>query len=129
MLPATFSRGNSSRTMPKASGKMPPAAPWSARPTTTSTSEPAIAESSVPSARITNVHSSTRSLPYMSPTDAARRYAVRIQVTPVSDVCRSCWNVGSAGITAPLSTAYASEPSARTASVTFGETLSGFAVM
>jgi len=35
MLPATFSRGNSSRTMPKASGKMPPAAPWSARPTIT----------------------------------------------------------------------------------------------
>ena len=29
--PATFSRGNSSRTMPKASGKMPPATPWMKR--------------------------------------------------------------------------------------------------
>ena len=55
MLPATFSRGNSSRTMPNASGKIPPAAPWSARPTTSSASELATAASSVPTARITNV--------------------------------------------------------------------------
>ena len=33
MLPATRSRGNSSRTIPNASGKMPPPAPWITRPT------------------------------------------------------------------------------------------------
>ena len=39
---------------------------------------------------------------------------------PVSLAARSCWIVGSAGTTAELSTAYASPPTASTASVTFG---------
>ena len=67
MLPATRSRGNSSRTIPKASGKMPPPAPWITRPTIISPSELEIAETKVPTARMTSVSSSSRSLPYMSP--------------------------------------------------------------
>ena len=39
MLPATRSRGNSSRMIPKQSGKMPPPMPWSTRPMTTTSSE------------------------------------------------------------------------------------------
>ena len=35
MLEATFSRGNSSRMIPKQSGKMPPPAPCRTRPATT----------------------------------------------------------------------------------------------
>jgi hypothetical protein len=67
MLPATFSRGNSSRTIPKASGKIPPAAPWMNLPTTITASELDRAERSVPAARITSVHRRIFSLPYMSP--------------------------------------------------------------
>ena len=67
MLPATFSRGNSSRTIPKASGKMPPPAPWMIRPTIISPSELDSAETSVPTASRPRVTSSRRSLPYMSP--------------------------------------------------------------
>ena len=67
MLPATFSRGNSSRTMPKANGKMPPAAPWMKRATMITPSELDTAASSVPTERIASVISRRRSLPYMSP--------------------------------------------------------------
>ncbi len=37
--PATFSRGNSSRMIPNASGKIPPATPWITRATISSASE------------------------------------------------------------------------------------------
>ena len=67
MLPATFSRGNSSRTIPKASGKMPPPAPWMTRPTIIGPRELASADTKVPTASSTRVTSSSRSLPYMSP--------------------------------------------------------------
>ncbi len=67
MLPATFSRGNSSRTIPNASGKIPPLAPWMKRATINTASELDTAASSVPAARTTSVHSSSRSLPCMSP--------------------------------------------------------------
>ena len=67
MLPATFSRGNSSRTIPKASGKIPLRRPWMNRPTTITASELDTAERSVPAARITSVHRRIFSLPYMSP--------------------------------------------------------------
>jgi len=67
MLPATFSLGNSSRTIPNDSGKIPPAAPWMNRAITITMNELETAASSVPAARITSVTSSRRSLPYMSP--------------------------------------------------------------
>ena len=113
MLPGTFSRGNSSRTIAKASGKMPPATPWMTRATMSMPSDCETAASSVPKLSTSSVHSSSRSLPYMSPrrpmiavpTEAESRKPVSSQVTPVSLACRSCWNDGRAGITAELSTA------------------------
>ena len=113
MLPATRSGGNSSRAIENASGKMPPATPWITRATISIASECDTAASSVPTASTSSVHSSSRSLPYMSPsrpmievpTEADSRKPVSSQVTPVSVVCRSCWIVGSAGITAELRTA------------------------
>ena len=39
------------------------------------------------------------------PTEADSRKPVSSHVTPVSVVCRSCWIVGRAGITAELRTA------------------------
>src|SRR5207248_2078131 len=76
-------------------------------------------------------HSSSRSLPYMSPsrpmidvpTDAETRNAVNSHVTPVSLVCRLCWKEGSAGITAELRTAYANPASDRTARISVGGAL------
>ena len=65
--PATFSRGNSSRMMPNASGKMPPPIPWMTRAAMSTPIDEAIAASSVPTARTTRTMSSTRSLPNMSP--------------------------------------------------------------
>ncbi len=128
MLPATLSRGNSSRTIPNASGKIPPLAPWMKRPSISGPSEEESAASRVPAASTTSVHTSVRSLPYMSPsrpmmavpTDAASRYAVSSQVISVSVVPSACWMVGSAGTTAELSIAYASPPSASTARIRFG---------
>ena len=113
MLPATFSRGNSSRTIPNANGKMPPLAPWIARARMRTPSDGASAASSVPNASATSVQNRMCSLPCMSPrrprigvaTEAASRYAVSSQVTPVSVVCRLRSIVGSAGMTAELSTA------------------------
>ncbi len=67
MLPATFSRGNSSRMIPNDSGKMPPATPCKTRATISSGSESASPASTVPAASTTSVHTSTRSLPNMSP--------------------------------------------------------------
>ncbi len=52
MLPATFSRGNSSRMIPNASGKIPPPAPCTTRAMISTGSEPASAATSVPTARI-----------------------------------------------------------------------------
>ena len=67
MLPATRSRGNSSRMIPNASGKTPPPTPWMTRPTSSTDSEVASAETSVPAASATSTQKSTRSLPWMSP--------------------------------------------------------------
>ena len=113
MLPATRSRGNSSRMIPNASGKMPPPTPWIVRATISSASEPETPASSVPALRTTSVQTRRCSLPYMSPrrpmiavpTEAESRYAVSSHATPFSEVCRSCWIVGSAGTTAELSIA------------------------
>jgi len=81
------------------------------RPTIIGTRDVESAEMTVPTARMTRVISSNRSLPYMSPsrprievaTDADSRYPVSSQVTPVSVACRLCWIEGRAGITAELS--------------------------
>src|SRR5581483_6741432 len=67
MLPATFSRGNSSRMIPNASGKTPPPAPWMTRATISSATELETPASSVPPLSTISVHTSRRSLPYMSP--------------------------------------------------------------
>ncbi len=94
MLPATRSGGNSSRAIANASGKIPPPTPWITRATISTPNEFDTAASSVPNARISSVHSSSFSLPYMSPsrpitavpTDADSRKAVSSQVEPVSVV-------------------------------------------
>src|SRR5215469_8128673 len=132
MLPAIRSAGNSSRAIANASGKMPPATPWMTRATISVGSDSDRAASSVPAESTTRVHTNSRCLPYMSPSlpmiavpiDADSRNPVSSQVTPVSLACRSCCNVGSAGITAELSTAYTAPASDRTARITFGWTRS-----
>ena len=81
MPPATRSRGNSSRMMPNASGKIAPPSPWITRATIITGSVVASAARSVPPARQTSTTSSIRFLPNMSPsrpaigvaTDAASR--------------------------------------------------------
>lgn len=65
--PETFSRGYSSRTMPKASGSTPPPIPCTARATIISCTLPASAASSEPRASAISVPTKTRSLPIMSP--------------------------------------------------------------
>ena len=130
MLPATRSGGNSSRAIEYDSGKMPPATPWMTRATISTGSAPDSAPSRVPAASVSRVHTSSRCLPYMSPslpmiavpTEAESRKPVSSQVTPVSLACRLCCSVGSAGITAELSTAYVRAASDRTARITFGWT-------
>ncbi len=91
----------------KASGKMPPPAPWMTRPTIISDSEEAIAEMNVPNASSISTIISRRSFPYMSPsrpmigvvTEALSRYAVSTQPTAPSDVWRELWISGRAGRT------------------------------
>jgi len=51
---------------------------------------------------------------------SVRRNPVSSPVKPVKLACRLCWNVGSAGITAELRTAYAKAASDKTARVTLG---------
>ena len=132
MLPATRSAGNSSLAIPNASGKMPPATPWMTRATMSIASEADRAASRVPAASVSRVHTSSRCLPYMSPSlpmiavpmEADSRKAVSSQVTPVSLAFRLCCRVVSAGITAELSTAYVTAASDNTARITFGWTRS-----
>ena len=64
---ATRSRGNSSRMMPKASGKTAPPAPCTTRPAIMTPIVVASAEISVPAPRVASTPTSMRSLPYMSP--------------------------------------------------------------
>ena len=63
----TFSRGNSSRMMPKASGKIAPPAPCTARPRISTASDVDSAEISVPAPSTSSTITSRRSLPNMSP--------------------------------------------------------------
>jgi len=109
----TFSRGNSSRMIPNASGMMPPPMPWITRAAIMTPIDVATAASSDPIPSATRVTSSIRSLPTMSPirprmgvaTDADSRYAVITQVTVLCVVCRWCWTVGSTGATSDCSRA------------------------
>ena len=81
MLPATFSRGNSSRTIPNASGKMPPAMPCTARATISNASVCDSAASSVPAANRRASRPGSAALPYMSPS----RPRSRFRPTPTTD--------------------------------------------
>ena len=65
--PGTRLIGNSSRTIEKASGKIPPPAPWITRPAIISQNDEAMAEMNVPNASMSRTIRSRRSFPYMSP--------------------------------------------------------------
>ena len=103
---ATRSRGNSSRMIPKASGKIAPPAPWMARPRMSTPIDPPMAETNEPSANTPSTASSTFSLPYMSPrrpssgvqTLDVSRNAVSSQVAASGEAPTSCWIAGSAGM-------------------------------
>ena len=103
---ATRSGGNSSRMIPKASGKIAPPAPWIPRPRISTPIDPPIAHTKEPRAKMPSAMSSTFSLPYMSPkrpssgveTLDVSRKAVSSQVAPSGEAPRSCWMAGSAGM-------------------------------
>jgi hypothetical protein len=124
--PATRSRGNSSRMIPNARGKIPPAAPCTTRPSSMIASEPASADTVVATHSRARTTTSNRFLPYMSPSrpiagvaiEALSRYAVRTQLTASTEVCRACWMSGSAGATSDCSSAYDTPASASSANVT-----------
>ena len=67
MLEPTFSRGNSSRMIPKQSGKMPPPAPCRTRPATTTSRLVPSAEMTEPATKMPSATTSRRRLPNMSP--------------------------------------------------------------
>ena len=116
MLDATRSRGNSSRMIPKQSGKMPPPRPCSARPTTTSSSERPSAATVEPAPNSSSEMTSIRRLPNMSPsrpatgvaTAAASRYAVSTQAIPLASVPSLVVSSPSAGMSIVCASEYAS---------------------
>ena len=67
MAPATFSGGNSSRMIPKASGKTAPPAPWTIRPASMIGKVVARALIRVPTDSVTSTTTIIFSLPTMSP--------------------------------------------------------------
>ena len=67
MPPATRARGNSSRMIPKASGKIPPAAPWMTRASSITARVVESAASTVPAVSSARTITSSRCLPNMSP--------------------------------------------------------------
>ena len=80
MLLATFSRGNSSRMIPKQSGKMPPPAPCRTRPSTTTSRPVPSADTTEPAANSPSATTSSRRLPNMSP----RRPKIGVQTAAES---------------------------------------------
>ena len=122
----TRSRGNSSRMIAKASGKIAPPAPWITRATIITPIVVANPASAVPAASTTSTATSIRFFPYMSPrrpaigviTDALRRYALRIHAAPANVVWRSCWIVSSAGATSDCSSANETAATASSEKVT-----------
>ena len=73
---ATRSAGNSSRMIPKASGKIAPPAPWIARPATSISMLCDSAATSDPSANTHSTTTSMRSLPKMSPSRPSTGVAI-----------------------------------------------------
>jgi hypothetical protein len=67
MLRATRAAGNSSRMIPKQSGKMPPPTPCRTRPATTTSSESVSADTTDPAQKAASATTSSRRLPNMSP--------------------------------------------------------------
>ena len=112
--------------IPNASGKTPPAAPCTTRPTSITRSEVASAETIVATQSSMSTTTSSRSLPCMSPSrpisgvaiDALSRYAVSTQLTELTDVCSECWMSGSAGATSDWSSAYDTAAIANSENVT-----------
>ena len=107
MAGATRSRGNSSRMIPMASGKIAPPAPCTARPVMRTASDPPSAAISDPTPKMASEMSSQRSLPCMSPrrpssgvaTDDVSRKAVSSQVASAGLAWNSACSSGSAGMT------------------------------
>ena len=64
---ATRSGGNVSRMIPNASGKIPPPTPWITRPTTSTPSDGASAQTTLPAAKTSSTIVSTRPRPNRSP--------------------------------------------------------------
>ncbi len=64
---ATRSAGNVSRMIPNASGKIPPPAPWITRPSTSTPSDPASAQTTLPTANTSSTIVSTLPRPKRSP--------------------------------------------------------------
>lgn len=103
----TRSRGNWSRTIPKARGKAAEPTPWTARAAISGPSESDSAASRVPAAKTVRLARSTRRLPNMSPTrpssavatEAVSRKELRTQETAVAEALNSRWRPGSAGTT------------------------------
>lgn len=107
MATGTRSRGNWSRTMPKASGKAAEPTPWTVRAAISRPRESDRAASRVPRAKTLRLAISTRFLPNMSPTrpssavatEADRRKELITQETPVVEAPNSSRRLGSAGTT------------------------------
>ena len=128
MLEATRSRGNSSRMIAKHSGKMPPPAPCSTRPATTSSSVSPSAATTEPAANTVSEITSSRRLPNMSPrrpkmgvqTAAESRYAVSVHATPLASVWS--WTASSprAGISVVCARANASAATLRMSRLRMG---------
>ena len=122
----TFSRGNSSLMIEKLSGKTAPPAPWRMRQAISEEMSHAKAAPMLPRKKMPSEMTSSRSLPYWSPslpstgvaTDAERRKPVSSHVAQVVVVPNSCWSVGSAGRIIVCCSAKAIPANVRTARVT-----------
>jgi hypothetical protein len=98
---------------PKDKGRTPPPTPWMTRATIINGIELATAAKREPTVSATNVKTSSRSLPCMSPSRptmgvkiaADKRYAVSTHVTEFCEVCRPAWIVGKTGMTSDCSNA------------------------
>ena len=111
----TFSGGNSSRMIPKLSGKTAPPVPDSARKPIREPMFHANAPPIVPMRKIVSATMRIRSFPYWSPslpssgvaTEAVSRNAVSTQVAHAAVVLNSCSKVDNAGKTIVCCRAYA----------------------
>ena len=109
----TRRRSNSSRMMPKETGKTAPPSPWITRPAIITPMSGASADTRLPAAIAPRTTSRVFSLPIMSPTrpmigvatEAESSQAMRTQETPAWLVCRACWTVGSTGLISDCSIA------------------------